>query len=335
MENGVKLFADHNYPAALVEFRAAYDARPNANPLVNIALCDKEMFRYPQAIQALKEALAKHGGAMVPADKQAAEEAIKEMAAILGTVTLAVTPRGATVVVDGEELPPGAADQPIKLGPGAHKIAARADGYKAEERSFTISSGLDEKIAIALVPVPPPPPGPVVEPPPILPPPDAPKKEAPPTRGIYLLGLGALLFPTTHATGWPNTQDRLRRRLRAARRLPGQRGRRLRRDVRAQQHRHALERRRERLLPHRGEPRRPRAPAHLPGHARALRRRLRRRVRRQLDRLHLSHGHSPCEQLLLDAPCPPSRKPAPSAPAPGTTPSRWWRPGWRSTSTGC
>ncbi len=209
MENGVKLYADHNYPAALVEFRAAYDAKPSANPLLDIALCDKEMFRYPQAIQALKDALARHGATMAPSDKKGAEDAIKEMEAILGTVTLTVTPHGATVLVDGDELRSGAADQPIKLGPGAHKIVARADGYKGEERSVLISSGLDAKVAITLVPEEPaPPPQRPVEPPPPQPPPVVPKKPdgPPPTRGVYILGLGAVLFPTTHATGWPQTR---------------------------------------------------------------------------------------------------------------------------------
>ena len=58
MDNGVRLYSDHNYPAAVVEFQAAYEARPNANPLVNIALCNKEMFHYTQAITALVHAHA-------------------------------------------------------------------------------------------------------------------------------------------------------------------------------------------------------------------------------------------------------------------------------------
>ena len=50
MENGVKLYNDRNYEAALSEFRAAYDAKPKASPLVNIALGHKALFNYPKAI---------------------------------------------------------------------------------------------------------------------------------------------------------------------------------------------------------------------------------------------------------------------------------------------
>jgi hypothetical protein len=188
MDNGVKLFHDQNYPAAITEFRAAYEARPSPNPLVNIALCEKAVFHYPRAIAALEAAIAKHGDAMDPGDKKAAEEAITEMRGLLGTVTVTVAPQHATVVVDGEELPPGAAHKPIPLGPGAHKIEARAEGFAAGEQSVTVTSGKAAQVTFTLVadkaPVPPPP---------------VTKKDDPPTRrGFYLLGLGSMLFPLTH-----------------------------------------------------------------------------------------------------------------------------------------
>lgn len=152
MDNGVKLFADRNFAAATVEFQAAYDARPSPNPLVNIALCAKEMFRYPQAIATLETALARHGAAMDPADRKAAEDAIKEMRSLLGSVTVAVTPKDAKLVIDGEEQPAGAAGKPIPLGPGAHKIAARAEGFASAEQTVSVKSGGEETVTIALVP---------------------------------------------------------------------------------------------------------------------------------------------------------------------------------------
>ena len=152
MDNGVKLYNDRNYPAAVVEFKAAYDARPSPNPLVNIALCEKALFRYPKAIAALETALAKHGQVMDPADRTAAADAIKEMRALLGTVIVKLTPAKATVIVDGEELPPGAAGKPLALGPGAHRIEARADGFAGAERSVTVASGQTQEISLDLAP---------------------------------------------------------------------------------------------------------------------------------------------------------------------------------------
>jgi hypothetical protein len=150
MENGVKLYNDKNYPAAIVEFEAAYKARPNANPLVNIALCEKELFHYPKAIAALEAALAKHGDTMSPSDRKAAEDAIKDMRALLGRVVVKLNPANATLVVDGEELPAGAADKEIELGPGAHKVAAHAEGFASAERTVTVASGQAQVVSIEL-----------------------------------------------------------------------------------------------------------------------------------------------------------------------------------------
>lgn len=151
MDNGVKLYADRNFAAAVAEFQAAYDARPSPNPLLNIALCDKEMFRYPQAIAALETALARHGRGMDPADRKASEEAIQEMRALLGSITVTVTPPNAVLSVDGEEQAAGAAGKPILLGPGTHKVAARAEGYAPAEQSLSVSSGREQAVVLTLV----------------------------------------------------------------------------------------------------------------------------------------------------------------------------------------
>jgi hypothetical protein len=153
MEHGVKLFEDKNFDAAIVEFEAAYAERRRASPLLNIALCHKARFAYPKAIAALESALASHADTMDEKDQKAARAAIDEMRALLGTVLVEVSPIGATVVVDGEEQPPGTAGKPIPLGPGPHRFAAKADGYAPAEIAMPVASGDKDKVVrLALVP---------------------------------------------------------------------------------------------------------------------------------------------------------------------------------------
>ena len=151
MENGVKLFEDRNYDAARAEFRAAYEARPRANPLINIALAHKAEFNYPKAIEALEAALAKHQDTMGAGDVKAAEGELKDMRALLARVQLVVSPANASVTIDGEALPAAALAQPIPLGPGTHKIAASAEGFATIEQRFTVASGASTEIALKLV----------------------------------------------------------------------------------------------------------------------------------------------------------------------------------------
>lgn len=152
MENGVKLFEDRNYDAARAEFRAAYDARPKANPLINIALAYKAEFKYPKAIEALEAALAKHRDTMSAADIKATEGELKDMRALLARVKILVSPAAAKVTVDGEVLSSAALDQPIPLGPGTHKITASAAGFSSVEQSLAVASGEATEVAITLSP---------------------------------------------------------------------------------------------------------------------------------------------------------------------------------------
>jgi hypothetical protein len=146
MSNGVKLFNDENFGAAIAEFEAAYAERPRASPLVNLALCHKSLFHYPKAIAALERALEHHGDTMEAEDRTAAETAIREMRALLGYITVDVTPSHAVLYVDDEPLPPGAKDKPVPLGPGKHRISARAEGYENVEETVTVTSADRGKI---------------------------------------------------------------------------------------------------------------------------------------------------------------------------------------------
>ncbi len=152
MRNGVKLYEDKNYVAAIAEFEAAYKAEAKASPLVNLALCYKNQFDYPKAIASLELALSRHGAAMSAGDKKAAEDAITEMRGLLAFVTLRVTPPGATISVDGEEKLPGATSSPIAMGPGSHKIGAQAKGFASAETSVTLVSGEKKTVTLALTP---------------------------------------------------------------------------------------------------------------------------------------------------------------------------------------
>lgn len=153
MGNGVKLFQDHNYEAAIVEFRAAYKAKPRPSPLVNIALAKKALFHYPAAMASLQLALDKHGDEMDAKDKKAATDAIAEMRSLLAYVTVKLSPAEATLVIDGEDQPSGTATAPVPLGPGSHKLEARADGYTRGEQTVVLASGEKDKVvSLALTP---------------------------------------------------------------------------------------------------------------------------------------------------------------------------------------
>jgi hypothetical protein len=152
MDNGIKQYQAGNYGPAIAEFQAAYEVKQKASPLINIALCYKARANYPKAIEALTTALEKHSDSMDADDKQAAASEIKAMRALLAYVDVTLSPPQATLVIDDEEQRAGSASKPVPLGPGTHKIAARAEGFSPAEQSVTVASGDKTEIKLALVP---------------------------------------------------------------------------------------------------------------------------------------------------------------------------------------
>ena len=88
-KNGVKLFQDKNYQGALAEFEAAYELKPGASSLQNIALCLKALFRYAEAARKLDLLLARHGGELSDDERRAVREAIDELNQLVGSIRAA------------------------------------------------------------------------------------------------------------------------------------------------------------------------------------------------------------------------------------------------------
>jgi hypothetical protein len=151
---GVHLFEDRNFAGALVEFEASYQLNPTAAALQNIAVCQKGLFRYAEAIATLERMIHDFATQLSPDDKKAAEDAIKEMSALLGTIVLQVTPADARVSINESPLAPEAVKNPVRLAAGEYRLAVEAPGFARQEKVITVVSGQkDRPVVIALSPL--------------------------------------------------------------------------------------------------------------------------------------------------------------------------------------
>ncbi len=150
MDNGVRLYRTGDYATALVELEAAYRVKPGPSPLIDIALCHRELRDYPAAIRALERALADHRAAMTPPDRTASEETLRDLRSLLAHLRLEVDPPEAVVSVDGRDLPAETGRSRIPLGPGTHRIAARANGRVPHEERIDVVSGEERALAYVL-----------------------------------------------------------------------------------------------------------------------------------------------------------------------------------------
>lgn len=155
-QQGVALYQEQNYDAALAEFDGAY--RVSAEPLVlyNTGLTYKALFRYAEAVDTLERYLSESvaRGQMISKDRRAeVEKIVTEMKSLLADVTVMAKPANAAVRVDGRPITLGI-EGIVKLAAGSHTIDASAADYTAEKREIVVVGGTPQKVSFALVAIP-------------------------------------------------------------------------------------------------------------------------------------------------------------------------------------
>jgi tetratricopeptide (TPR) repeat protein len=148
-QNGVKLYRDGNYGGALAEFEAAYELKPGASSLQNIALSLKGLFRYAEAADALKSLLLRHEAELSERERQAVRDAISELSSLVGSILLDVSPREARVVLDGRPIEQSELGEEIVLNVGEHTLSAEAPGYARAQRTFRVA-GAKSRVPVRL-----------------------------------------------------------------------------------------------------------------------------------------------------------------------------------------
>jgi len=155
-QQGVALFREQNYDAALAEFQGAYGISNEPIVLYNLGLTYKALFRYSEAIETLERYVAESAakGHPVGKDRRAEVETIVgEMRSLLADVTLVLTPPDAAVRVDGRAVVLGV-DGVVKLPAGSHVIEANAADYMAARREITVVAGTPQTVPLALAAIP-------------------------------------------------------------------------------------------------------------------------------------------------------------------------------------
>jgi hypothetical protein len=153
-KTGIKLYRDGNYPGALAEFEAAYDLKPGPGSLQNVALCQKALFRYGEAADTLTRLLLRHASELSEAERIAAELARDELAGLVGSIRLRVTPPGARVTLDGQPLSDTERLSARRVNVGEHTLVVEAPGYARAVRTFRVAGGTqDLPVEVALEPV--------------------------------------------------------------------------------------------------------------------------------------------------------------------------------------
>jgi hypothetical protein len=149
--NGTAAFQKGDFAVALVEFQAAYDAKPHPTVLKSIAESQVSTGDILGGIATLERFLE----APEATGKTEVQARLDEIKAMLATLEVTSEPPGAAISLDGR--PTGlTTPASIQVGPGPHTLVFDLAGYQSLTRDVTAAKGDMSLVAVSLTSTTPP-----------------------------------------------------------------------------------------------------------------------------------------------------------------------------------
>ena len=145
---GLKLYKDGDFDAALVQFERAYALKPNFKVLYNIAQCNFELHQYVEARNTLSRYL-KDGAGSIEAERQTAvQNDLGELERRIAHLTLKVNVTGATVYVDGKKAGTTPLDAPIDVNEGQRTVSVETADRGNKQRIVRVGGGEAQTVSL-------------------------------------------------------------------------------------------------------------------------------------------------------------------------------------------
>jgi tetratricopeptide (TPR) repeat protein len=146
---GLKLYKDGDFDAALVQFERAYAVKPNYKVLYNIAQSYFELRQYVEARDALTR-YVKDGGDAIDAERRSSvENDLTELQRRIAHLKLVVNVKGASVYVDGKKVGSTPLPQAVDVSEGQRTIAIETPERGSKQRVVRVAGGEELTVEIA------------------------------------------------------------------------------------------------------------------------------------------------------------------------------------------
>jgi hypothetical protein len=161
-EKGVGLFKDGDFEAALVEFRAAYEAMPHYGVRYNLGVTLQNLHRYAEAMEEFVAFLDEGGSKIGKKKRQEVEGFIEELESLVSTLRITCNVEGARLFLNGTFQRDLVLENEILLDLGEYDLEIRLEGWQTHYAKIDVPGGRVIDMAVELVEVAPEEPEPVV-----------------------------------------------------------------------------------------------------------------------------------------------------------------------------
>jgi hypothetical protein len=157
---GRRLFAAHDYAAALERYAAAYQLVRVPTVGIEVARAQEALGQWVEANATAVEVINLPRGEAEPEvfeqARGAARDLLRGLTSRIPSLQLDITPAAAEaqVEIDGEKMPVARGAMSFKLNPGTHQLRLSAPGYRPQLRTATLAEQEQQVLPVALVPEP-------------------------------------------------------------------------------------------------------------------------------------------------------------------------------------
>ena len=149
---GLKLYKDGDFDAALVQFERAYAVKPNFKVLYNIAQCYFELHQYVEARDTLSRYLKDGAGSIESERQSTVQNDLNELQRRIAHLTLQVNVTGATVFVDGKKAGTTPLSAPIDVNEGQRTISVETTDRGSKQRIVRVAGGEQQTVSLDFAP---------------------------------------------------------------------------------------------------------------------------------------------------------------------------------------
>lgn len=128
-DSGVALATRGQWDPARAAFLQAYEQSKNPRVLFNVAVAEKNLNRYADAIQTFRRELSEGKGLLSAEEEQEISTAIAGLEQYVMTLTIEVSEPGAKVYVDDVEVGTSPLPKPVTVSLGGHRVRATKIGF--------------------------------------------------------------------------------------------------------------------------------------------------------------------------------------------------------------
>ncbi len=150
-ESALILYEDSNWEGAYTEFKTAYEMSKEARVLRNVAVCEKNLKRYADAIGTLQRALVE-GADFEPQLVQQVKDEIDILMPLTSVVTIEVDEAGAEVAVDGRTLGTSPLSGTFRVNVGERVFSAKKAGFLDATQKVSIAGSTTVPVKLHLEP---------------------------------------------------------------------------------------------------------------------------------------------------------------------------------------